>query len=295
MITKLKLKNIYIQDFCIINDVEIDLKPGLNIIPIEQGDFISRFLKYLSDRFYKKHRLKNLLTVKPSFDKDDLSYLEIHCTYKDQVLKYFSTYADGNIFTETLMIDDDLIGHRDYSDDSLETGKYWDILGEVSYSKFLQNIDTRILCNTVGGSIIENTIKDYIICDTEAQPPSLHTLKDYRLVYDDLDVTDDLNNLLPAFGFDCRIDKDTQLVHYYDNKHGIPISLEGSGFNHLLNILPEVIYCMRKDKNLGVIIPYYGVSLHFLVKKQLKNFLKETGLNIIATDWEENIEREKGG
>lgn len=294
MITKIKLKNIKIEDFCRANELEINLQEGLNIIPPQCGDFIAKFSKYILDRMYKKHRLQKLFKIDPFLDKNDLSYIEFYCTYKDKILKYSSTYADGDIFTETLMIDNELIGYRDYSDDSLETGKYWDILGEVMYNKSVQKIDARILCNTVGGSIIENTLKDYIICDTETPNISSDHIKS-RLVYDDLDITDDLNNLLPGFGFDCRVDKDTQLVYHSDCKYGIPISLEGSGFNHLLHILPEVIYCMRKNKNLGIIIPHYGATLHFLVKKQLKNFLKETGLNIIATDWEENIEREKGG
>lgn len=293
MITKLRLQNVKLEDFGRVNKVEVNLEKGLNIIPVEYGEFIVKFFKYFSERLYKKHRLHRLLKISPSIDKNDLSYIEIYCTYEDRLLKYSSTYADENIFTETLFLDGELIGHRDYTDDSLETGKHWDTFGEVS--EYNHDIDAKILCYTRGGNIIENTIKDYLICDT-ATPPQLN--REYiksRLVFDDLDVVRELNELYQAFGFNMTIDKDRQCCI---TDHEIPlrigIELQGSGFIHLLRILPEVIYCMKKNKNLGIIIPYYGSSLHFLVKKHLKNFLENTGLHIIATDWEEYIKREKG-
>lgn len=294
MITKLKLKNVKIDNFCVASDAEVNLKEGLNIVTVDEGNFIIGIINYLTDRLFEKHRCYELLKIKPYIDKNDLSYLEIYCTFEDKILKYSSTYADMNLFTETLMLDNELIGYWDCFDNSLETGKLWDRLGEMDDLK----IDTRLLCNTIGGRIIENALKDYLICNTNSLFEFSRKNIESRLIFHDLNVIDDLNNIYNAFGFGIRIDKNDYLVYHQgkDNEFRLSMSQEGTGFLKLLNILPEIIYCMKKDKSLSTIIPLYGTGLHFLVKKALKNFLRETGLNIIATDWKEiiEIEKEKG-
>ena len=293
MITKLRLQNVKLEDFGRVNKIEVNLEKGLNIIPVEYGEFIVKFFEYFSNRLGRKHRLNKLLKISPSVDKNDLSYIEIYCTNEDKILKYTSTYADENLFTETLFVGDELVGHSDYTDNSLETGRCWDTFGELF--EYNHDIDAKILCYTKGGNIIENTIKDYLICRTTNLMDLDRNYIKNRLVFNDIDVVPDLNELYRAFGFYMTIDKDRQCCI---TDHEIPlrigIELQGSGFIHLLQLLPEVIYCMKKNENPGIIIPYYGSSLHFLVKRHLKDFLNNTGLHIIATDWEENIKREMG-
>ena len=216
-------------------------------------------------------------------NKDDLIYITLFCTYKDSVIKYSSTYADNKIFMETITINDILVGQWDYSEDTLEKGIiYWDTFGGLGNFEMV-NIDTKLLCNTLAGKIITESMKDYVICDTSSPSPEVSDyLISQKLSYGEKDRIPMLNKLYPILGFDIEIDN-KHLVHTAGNNLGISIKQQGSGFLHLLEILSKLIYC--KEKNLVLIIPYYDSTLHYLVKKAFKELLENFGVNIIASSW----------
>ena len=100
MITKIQLENLKINGWTV-NNFEIDLNSGLNIVRPDHCDFIISIFKYIISRCDCWYREKYLLAgnIEP-INKDDLIYITLFCTYKDSVIKYSSTYADNKIFMD---------------------------------------------------------------------------------------------------------------------------------------------------------------------------------------------------
>ncbi len=282
MITKIQLENL---DICgwMVNKFDLDISPGLNIIEPNYCEFIISIFKHIISCCNDWYRRDYLLGKLKPINKNDLIYITLHCTYKDSIIKYSSTYVDNKIFTETISLDDRLIGYMDYTEETLEKGiLYWDTLGGLANFEMIKT-DAKLLCNTMAGKIITNSIKNYIICDTSSSADMSNAAISGRLSYGGKDRIPMLNKLYPILGFDVEIDG-KYLVHPVGNKMGVPIIQEGSGFHHLLEILPKLMYC--KENNLNLIIPLYDATLHYLTIKRFKKFLEGCGVNIIASSYD---------
>lgn len=277
MITKIILENIKLGKYRI-KKVDVNFIAGLNIFKNGDELFIEDLFKYILDREKEWYRLKYLLEIKP-LDSNDLSYITMCCEYEGDILKYSSTYDNGKIFSETLRLGNNLIGNWDYSEDELEKGiLYWDTLGGLADFKNIPPIDTKLLCNTLAGKRLVWSFKDYLTCDFT---PNLSNGAIFgKLCYGGKSRIQELNKLYPMLGFDIEIDNNFD-VHPGGNKYGVPISQEGSGFLHLLEIFTKIMYC--KENKLNLIIPGYDETLHPLVINRLEEYLNTCGVNIIAS------------
>lgn len=271
----------------IVRNCDLNFTTGLNIVNPEVGNFIANFFKEFlnnSDNWRWSKKCGKFVDVKPGPDKDDLGYITIWCNYKEETIKYSSSYADGKLFEETLTLGNKLIGHYNYEDEELDTGiLYWNTLGCIYADMDSINVDTKLLCNTYAGYEILNAIRNYRIAG-EKEFNKTPCLGDWRLFLGGKDRTPEINKLLPIFGFDlCEINPSDSMVYHKigNSRVGFTIDAEGSGFNHLIDIIPEVLMCQETGHSL--IIPNYSTFLHPLIQKQLKTYLQTSGVNIIAT------------
>ena len=268
MITKIYIENIQIGDWYIHEILDLNFKQGLNILDTNVGKFVRDFINYIQVKFYMQ-RDNKAFHIK-TINKKNPGYITLHCTYKDEIVKYSSLYDDEKLHSELLTLGNSLITNIDYytEEPTIDTGiLYGDTLGKLFYT----NRDAKLLCGTEAGSILLSSF-DYIICDF------------LGIDYDMIGNTRlELNKLLPMFGFDVEIDYDLKIRHTVGLRdYKLPISLEGNGFLHILEILTKIMYCKENKKSL--LIPNYGESLHPLLKENLTNYLSNCGVNIICLE-----------
>ena len=281
MITKLYLENFTIEKWVVRKiDLNFNSNNVLEIVTPDECSFLIDFFDYIKNRSWLW--LSNFFEITAN-DKNDLSYITIHCDYQDETLKYISTYDNGKIFSEIIKLGDNLVAGFDYIENELTKGVlYWDTLGGFENIKNISGLDAKLLTNTIAGRILIQELKKYVLCDFTPDM-SLGTILG-KMCYGGKDRIPELNKLYPIFGFDITIDKNFE-VHPGGSKYGISVTQEGSGFHHLLEIFTKLMYC--KENNLALIIPGYDETLHPIIKPILKEYLESSGVNIIASSYKE--------
>ena len=269
MITKICVENIQIEDWYVNKIIDLDFKRGLNILDTNVGKFVEDFINYIQVKFYM-HMDNKAFHIKTINEKNP-GYIILHCAYKDDIIKYTSFYDGEKLYSELLTLGDSLIANIDYytEEPTINTGiLYGDTLGKLFYTRK----DTKLLCGTEAGLTLLSSF-DYIICNFSEL--------DYGMIGN---TRLELNKLLPIFGFDVKIDYDLKITRTVGlNNYKLPISLEGNGFLHILEILTKIIYCRESKKSL--LIPNYKEFLHPLLSRNLTEYLSICGVNIIATDY----------
>lgn len=292
MITKLYIENVRLHSYKTassynVQKMELDFTNGVTYVPISTGSFFEHFI----NKFYPGNGLSHIETI----DKEEVGYLIICCTYGDDIIKYISTYSDNKLFSETLLLGNSLIGHVDYIELKLDKGViYWDTLGSpLPIDKIGE---CTLLNSTIAGETILNARNDYCFYEDGLKSQQYHYYLDSQLnvlSYSDLiyklnlgneNRIDDINELLPCFGFnDVRIDKQKYVVYHKNCKNPLQLEEEGSGFKYLVGLLSTILWAEKHKRIL--VIPNYGRTLHVLVKKRLEEFLKHLKINVIVTDW----------